>query len=214
MIAAGLCMMGGCFAQDETGLTMASYWPAHSVHVDHRTYIIKDFADDLLLPFWRSGMRAGGRLENVTWNTDDNGGSNILNWGRWEADSRDFLTLASTRNAIIGAVIYAVCGDNIKIIGFNSGEPKVDYMELSAADDVFYLDSPFGSSNAVAAGYPSVNNGPWQIRIKAGNNACDVVSFWWINDEFHKQYFMVQPMCSAQGETAFYTHGFDILTEL
>ena len=35
MIAAGLCMMGGCFAQDETTDAVDTYWPARSVPVPY-----------------------------------------------------------------------------------------------------------------------------------------------------------------------------------
>lgn len=33
MIAAGICLMGGCFAQDATSCTVDTYWPAESVAV-------------------------------------------------------------------------------------------------------------------------------------------------------------------------------------
>lgn len=213
-------MMGGCFAQDEKGQTVASYWPAHSVHVDHTTYIIKDYADDLLLPFWTDGVRAGGRLENVTWNADDRGGANILNWGRWDSLSDDFLVLGSTYNqydaVYIGAVSYAVClfNESRTVLGLECNENRVDYMEVSACDDSFFLASSLGSLNAVVKGYPSDDTSPWRIRVRSDYNACDVVSFWWINDEYHHKYFMVQPMRSAHEESAFYTHGYDILTEV
>ena len=34
MIASGLCMMGGCFAQDETSRTVDTYWVAEKLHLD------------------------------------------------------------------------------------------------------------------------------------------------------------------------------------
>ena len=223
MIAVGLCMMGGCFAQDSSSQVVDTYWPAHSVRVDHETLILKPYGNDLLLPFWTEGVRAGGRLENVSWNEADNGGSNILNWGEWgtnvtsyEVSDAIFLgTTAPNNPNRRGAYSYSVCLDNQKrsIIGYDSPERFVAHMEIYAIDDMFFLSSSIGNAQTRVSGWPSAYNTAWQIRIKGQASVSDVVSFWWYNS-LQNEYFMVQPMCSVCGDSALFTHGFDILTEL
>ena len=223
MIATGLCLMGGCFAQDAASQVVDTYWPAHSVRVDHETLVLKTYGTDLLLPFWTAGLRAGGRLENVSWNEADNGGSNILNWGEWGTAASpyevvDALFLGTEyQGQQFGAISYAVCSKNGNrtIICKNDGNGNnfIDYMEVYATDDKFYLKSSMGDGNAVVREWPSSFTTPWRIRIKGEKNSFDVASFWWYNN-LKEGYFMVQPMCSVSGEPAFFTHGYNILTEL
>lgn len=40
MIASGLCMMGGCFAQDAASQTVESYWPAETVDITDNKIVI------------------------------------------------------------------------------------------------------------------------------------------------------------------------------
>ena len=72
-------MMGGCFAQDATTRAVETYWPAHSVRVGQKALTIKEENDDLVLPFWTEGMKAGARLENVFSVSD----GNMFAWGDW-----------------------------------------------------------------------------------------------------------------------------------
>lgn len=221
MIATGLCLMGGCFAQDDASQVVETYWPAHAVRVDHETIVLKPYGDDLLLPFWTMGVRAGGRLENVSSNESDKGGANILNWGEWgpnftSYEVNDAFYLATNfENRIFGALVYAVCASSQSRTwaGVESAERFINYMEAYAADNKMCVNSSLGSGEADVAGWPSSFDTPWQIRIKGQSNTCDVVSFWWYND-LQRGYFMVQPMRSVHGDPAFFTHGYDILTEL
>lgn len=52
------------------------------------------------------------------------------------------------------------------------------------------------------------------MGISSVRKKFDVVSFWWENAIVQKRYFMVQPMKSAQASSAFFIHGYDILTEI
>lgn len=58
MIAAGLCLMGGCFAQDENGFSPVSYWPAVRVCIPSYT------AGSSLSIYEHSAVPAGIRFED------------------------------------------------------------------------------------------------------------------------------------------------------
>lgn len=220
MIAAGLCMMGGCFAQNTIGQAEETYWPSHAVHIDHRTLIIKDYASDLPLPLWTEGMQAGGRLENVSWTDADNGGSNILCWGVWDRRNgylyADAFYLGSRFDASkIGAEAYSVTEQERLDVLWQPFDSPVAFMECAATYPSFTLTSPAGVDSVIISGSGDVlNPGEARIRVVGQANTCDVVSYWWRNDVVQKRYFMVQPMHSVTGLSAFFTHGYNILTEL
>lgn len=212
MIAAGLCLMGGCFAQDSASKTVDTYWPAHAVTLSNQTLVLKKTASDLPLPFWTSGVRAGGRLEKIS---IIGTATNVLNWGEW-GNVADALYMGTKANGVVGrAAAFSVTKGEVQTaISAGSGsETYVDYIEITARDDNFFLTSSLGNAETKVKGWPTSDVGKWQIRIKGSAHVCDVVSFWWYNDLQHL-YFMVQPMCSVGGERAFYTHGYSILTEL
>lgn len=223
MIASGLCMMGGCFAQDATSAAVETYWPAHAVHMENYTVIIKPYAADLRLPFWVEGVRCGGRLENVK----DSNPTNHLNWGEWGSATgtsiNDALFLGSLgsvdgyNNQKTGAVAYYVSASSaIAGVFFDSSYDEVyEWMSVKAENSQFSLSCPLGHKFRTVSPYPASRDGMWQIRIKVEQgNGFDVVSYWWANDIVQKRYFVVQPMCSVDGFSAFYTHGYNILTEL
>ncbi len=215
-------MMGGCFAQDANSQAVETYWPTHAVHVKNNTVIIRPYASDLLLPFWVEGVRAGGRIENVK---ADNP-TNHLNWGEWGAASgislSDALYLGSRgkengyNTQRDGAVAYYVSSaQDIRGVFFDGDDAVYKWMDVKVEDSQFMLSCPLGKKTCNVTSYPTSKMGSWQIRIKVEHgNSFDVVSYWWANDIVHKRYFMVQPMCSADGYSAFYTHGYNILTEL
>ncbi|MBR5195093.1 MAG: hypothetical protein IKW48_03010 [Akkermansia sp.] len=212
MIAAGLCLMGGCFAQDSTSKTVDTYWPAHAVTITNKTLVLKQAAADLPLPFWTSGVHAGGRIENVSITGD---ASNILNWGNWGSVVDAYYMGTKANGAIGRAAAYSVTkGEKTTEIAIGDGsETFVDYIETYVLEDRFLIESSLGNAEAQVKGWPTADAATWPIRIKGNGHVCDVVSFWWYNDLNHL-YFMAQPMCSAGGERAFYTHGYSILTEL
>ena len=204
--------MGGCFAQDKASKTVDTYWPAHAANIADKTLVLKSYGDDLTLPFWTPGVRAGGRIENVSITGT---GSNILNWGEW-GRAADALYLGTKGYFTPGkAAAYSVCsGEAIVSISVGSdSETFVEYMEVNAREDSFVLTSSFGDADAKVKSWLSNYTDMWQIRIKGPGHVFDVASFWWYNDLQHL-YFMVQPMCSVSGESAFFTHGYNILTEL
>lgn len=217
MIAAGLCMMGGCFAQDATTRAVEAYWPAHSVRVERKSLIIKEESDDLLLPFWTEGMKAGGRLENVFPDSD----GNILNWGHWTNApyySQDALYFGCSTTGPCGYMIFIKEGKVFQRMDFSSTEsgPPYEWTEISVSHDSgVFFSTPSQTQTFPFPPVPSPYYSPWRIRVTAAPcKYVDVVSYWWMNDVVQKQYFMVQPMCSVAGESAFFTHGFNILTEL
>ena len=210
-------MMGGCFAQDADSQVVGTYWPAHSVRVDHTTLILKEKSSDLLHPFWTEGMRAGGRIENVSWRESDGNGSNILNWGTWEVGIVDAMYLGTTVDTYVGPSLYGVCNQQNpkQLVAFPSEERFFEYAEAYAADNYCTMDSSLGSGRTEMPNWPSkYYSQHMQIRIKGESTSSDIVSCWYCNDVWPRQFYMVQPMCSVAGDKAFFTHGFDILTEL
>ena len=91
MIAAGLCLMGGCFAQDESSMAVDTYWPAHSVHVEDTTYILKPADASLTTPLFIDGIQYGGQAENVQAKRDN--ADTILGWGVWTTSVFDAVYL-------------------------------------------------------------------------------------------------------------------------
>lgn len=212
MIAAGLCMMGGCFAQDAGSQAVETYWPAHSVYVD-KSVVIKDYAYDLTTPFWRTeGLRAGARVENVIWTEK----GNILSWGNWVTGFADALymgTAGAWDKAAEGAVAYGVgeSGETAQV-AFSLNSP-LDFIEVAISNLNFTLSCSAGSKTAKVDSVGTAESRTWRIGIRAEKQAYNLVSYYW-EDAVRKLFFAVQPMCAVNGFSAFYTHGYNILTEI
>ena len=212
MIAAGLCMMGGCFAQDAGSQAVETYWPAHSVYVD-KSVVIKDYAYDLTTPFWRTeGLRAGGRAENVIWTEK----GYILSWGNWVTGFADALYMGTSGawdKEAEGAVGYGVGKSGVtNQVAFSLNSP-LGVIEVAISNLNFTLSCSAGSKTAKADSVGTEESRPWRIAIKAEKHAFNMVSYYW-EDAVRKLFFAVQPMCSVNGFSAFYTHGYNILTEI
>lgn len=61
MIAAGLCMMGGCFAQDEASRTVDSYWVTSSIPVPYSASSLGIYEIQMLPPTPQSQLRVFSR---------------------------------------------------------------------------------------------------------------------------------------------------------
>ena len=148
----------------------------------------------------------------------------MANWGLWDGNEQpanmDGLYISIQRLSHNGPLVYSVCGPGndygatITLIGWNSGETEADFIECSAIDDLICIRTVSGEKSNSVAGYPSAYAAPWNIRFRGESLAYDVVSFWWENAEVQKRYFMVQPMKSAQHDSALFIHGYNILTEI
>lgn len=57
MISAGLCIMGGCFAQDETSRTVDSYWAAASIPVPYSASSLGIYEIQVAIPTPQSQLR-------------------------------------------------------------------------------------------------------------------------------------------------------------
>ena len=218
MIAAGFCMMGGCFAQEENSAAVETYWPAHAVEIS-QTIIFMPISSELLLPFWGNGVRAGGRFENFV-RPSSSTKNNVLNWGAWgwidNVYALDALYLGCGYDKNNGPSAYAVCNGGVSAIACVESEATFfPFAEIEAEDNKFCVYSWLGSANGEVDSYPSNYTVPWQIRVKLeAGEKCDLVSFWWSNSVIQKKFFMVQPMRSPGGVVAFFTHGFNRLMEL
>ena len=121
---------------------------------------------------------------------------------------------------LVGA--YSLCGvgsrdECLALHGLVDKTSFAPYLEVKASNDEVTVQTYLGDITGQPKQYPSPFNGyPWQIRARCPVEGVpfDVVSYWWINDVVQKQFFVVQPMCAASGAAAFFTHGFNILTEI
>lgn len=203
-------MMGGCFAQDATTQTVETYWPTHSVHAAYKRYVFKEKASDLLLPFQAPGLLGGACAENISKPTDKD---SLFGWGDWVTGVVDALYVGvDEREAFFTHVSYrrpSHTAYSTMPVSFPVAKMMVEVDSLGSTMRTEQFE--FSLTFSVA---PSELKDPWPIRLNCMYCECDFVSFWWINDEVQKQYFMVQPMCSVASEPAFFTHGFNILTEL
>ena len=209
MIAAGLCLMGGCFAQDESACTVDTYWPAHSVHIADRTVMLKESDSDLTTPIWRdSGMLLGVQLENLTLDKD----GAITKFGTWVAGHSDALYLAVNQNNVVGPCAYGACvGSEVYLT--QAGTSPVEYLHVTAQNRSFSMYSPAGSKSATLRNLGTSGNSAFPIALWAGSREFDYVTQWWC-DSVRGMYFMNQPMVSESHAEAIFTHGYNILTEL
>lgn len=210
MIAAGLCLMGGCFAQDETSRTVDTYWPAHSVHIAKDNLVIKVGEDDLTTPFWRdSGMQAGVMVENLNADTE----KSILAYGLWGTTVFDYLWIGCKLYNSYGPVAYGVDWEGQRRVLQNQASFPVDYMRVYARNKSFSLICP-GYEETLELPYLGTPvPTPFNIRIYGEGKEFDMVAYWWC-DEVRNMYFMVQPMLSEAGTCALFTHGYNIFTEI
>lgn len=212
MIAAGLCMMGGCFAQDAATQAVETYWPAHSVAISSNLIMIKDYGDDLLLPVVAEGLRAGARAENIVSLATSPANVNFFAWGYWVSTVRDamyvgidggkpycrYITDQQSSGPCLSLSVWPIQWQELEV--------NRRGMLLRTEKEEAFLDFPSVDAQEESC--------PWSIRINATSYSVDVVSYWWVNDVINKSFFLVLPMCSPAGSCAFYTLGFNILTEL
>lgn len=218
MIATGLCTMGGCFAQDVTFAAVETYWPAHSVRIDHKIYILKEYGDDLTLPLLVDGVKLGGRIENVTLLPGDNGGGNFLNWGIWGVtngvQSNDAVYLG-TKYKSQGAFAWFIAGSDELRVGYDNQTDHIGYMEIVASsEEGAFFTSSLGDAYARLCMNRDLYTERRRIFISASKGAFDVVYQRWSNHLVQKRYYLVQPMKTDAGDSAFFIHGYDILAEI
>ncbi len=214
MIAAGLCLMGGCFAQDESSQVVETYWPAHSVRVNGRDVVIKPDTDgDLTTPIWREeGLYIEAKVENLSWTA----GGIIMSFGVWKGggQANDALYMATAHDGHIGPQAFSL-GRSL-----NSGLRRlivdvpypVDYMHVVAHNLDFSLDVP-GHYLTARAELGTDKTSTFSINLRGANNAFDFVVSGWC-DDVRGMYYMNQPLLSVSHAEAVFTHGFNILTEL
>lgn len=214
MIAAGLCLMGGCFAQDESSQVVETYWPAHSVRVDNRNVVLKPAADDLTTPIWREeGLYIEARVENLSWTS----GGYLLSFGDWQGNGyvNDALYLSTGHDKYIGPQAYSVGRSRtsgIRRVIADVPSP-VDYMHVVVHNLDFSMDIPEHYLTTRASELGTDKTGPFAISLSGQNKAFDFVVSGWC-DDVRGMYYMNQPLLSVSHAEAVFTHGFNILTEL
>lgn len=219
MIAAGLCMMGGCFAQDASSRAVDTYWPTHSVHVEQKIVRFLNPSEYFCCPCIAETMRAGARVENIYWNTQtENLG--LLSWGYWGVldgtsyEDAAYLSLnwitAGKKGPLFVALQFPVNNQIPTNVPISS---PVAYTEVQIEGLNVDMQTNLGNSHgAIVLGESSKT--PWELRIRADRSAAfDVVSYWWY-DEGNTLYFMIQPLRAIGGEYAFFMHGFNKLFEI
>ena len=218
MIAAGICLMGGCFAQDEFASVVETYWPTHSVHLDLNADLqLVGFDGGPSLPFWTTGMRCGGRLENIS---SSGSAVEILGWGTWRIiggrDVKDALYLGCMKSGDPRVFVSAGC---VYVTNYASGGAgfssagKVDYMSVEADENKINFTSSLGDEIMPLDGITSSTLGTGRLILKVNGCKYDMVS-WWFYNTARGDYYMVQPMCSAWSGAAFFIHGYSTLVEI
>lgn len=214
MIAAGLCLMGGCFAQDESSQVVETYWPAHSVRMEGRDVVIMPEQNGYLTtPIWREeGLYIEARMENVSWTS----GGVIFSAGVWKGagGTNDAFYMATKHDSHIGPQAFSL-GRSI-----NSGVRRlivdvpspIDYMHGVAHNLDFSLDVP-GHHLTAQAELGTDKAASFSIILRGASNAHDFVVSGWC-DDVRGMYYMNQPMVSVSQADAVFTHGLNILTEL
>lgn len=213
MIAAGLCLMGGCFAQDESSQVVETYWPAHSVRVEGRNVVLKPEASDLTTPIWREeGLYIEARVENLSWTVP----STVLYFGLWSGTQvNDAFYMSTGYNEHIGPQAYSVGRSifgGLRRLIVDVPSP-IDYMHAVVHNLDFSLDIPGHYLTARASELGSEQTGSFPIRLMGANKAFDFVVSGWC-DDVRGMYYMNQPLLSVSHAEAVFTHGFNILTEL
>ena len=210
MIAAGLCLMGGCFAQDESSAAVDTYWPAHSVHVEGVDYTLLAADGSLTTPFYADGIRYGGIAENVQALRDS--ADTIMGWGVWTMSVFDALYLGCRYKKPHFFIKHPDDQSSTLTINENPGN-VVDCMYMQGDRESVMLGAA-GVEKRMSlpkANTTGVNN--CSVRLKGSFHTWDVVSYWF-SDPVRGRYFMAQPLCSVNGDEAVFLHGFNTLTEI
>ena len=211
-------MMGGCFAQDELSRAVETYWPSHAVHLSLASDLqLVGFEGGPALPFWTAGMRCGGRLEKVS---PSGSPVEILGWGTWRiisgTDVKDALYLGCMKGGDPRQFVSAGCSyvkGGYSDGGGYSSENIVEYMAVEANESEINFTSSLGCEILNVRGGPSSSLGTGRLIFKANGCIYDMAS-WWFYNAIRGDYYMVQPMCSACSDTAFFIHGYNALVEI
>lgn len=212
MIAAGLCLMGGCFAQDESSQVVETYWPAHSVRMEGRDVMFQP--GDLTTPIWREeGLYIETRVENLSWT----GGGIIFSFGVWQGNNltNDALYICTKHDSYIGPQAFSLGRSlypGLRRLLVDTPSP-IDYMHVVAHNLDFSLDIPGHYLTARASELGTDRPAPFTVNVRGSNNAFDFVVSGWC-DDVRGMYYMNQPLLSVSRAEAIFTHGFNILTEL
>lgn len=197
MIASGLCIMGGCFAQGADGSAADTYWPAHSVHVysaavfstPHR--MVSVLSPDYCL---------FGRIENASrTNTAQRG--QTLYWGSWDGRPYHTLFLGVKQGAEASLQSSLDSGFPLNI---PSAEP-VQWQNFSFKNNVLSLSCESGTQSKDCTNLASFDNTSWVWYSKVQNlySTADVCAYAYYTETGASR-FCIQPMRSASGSTAFY----------
>lgn len=195
MIAAGLCMMGGCFAQDENGSAAETYWPAHSVSPLSLVNFSTAFP---VFPLVGKAGRLFARLENVKW-VRNNG--QVVFWGAWESTYLCFMYLG----CVDGPYIHLEHKPQTQIkLSINANQP-LPWEELQYQDNKLTLNSSYGRREQDLSALSSFDAVDlyWNARIQNAYGSADVVAYAGNMPDAPCR-FCIQPMRSASGATAFF----------
>lgn len=197
MIAAGLCMMGGCFAQDENGSATETYWHAHSVKAKDLVLFSTPF---LMVSCFKNEFKCFGYIENAR-NIDDRQSGQCLFWGAWDGNPFNTFFLGVKNGAL--ASLQRWSGYEIKI-NYPCSEPvpwesftyRNKKMNLCGPDFHESIDCSDMEGFDVATWF-------WYPRITPKYSDSDMCAYAYYAAESESR-FCIQPMRSISGDTAFY----------
>lgn len=196
MIAAGLCMMGGCFAQDENGSAAETYWHAHSVKAKDLVLFSTPF---LMVSCFKNEFKCFGYIENAR-NIDDSQSGQCLFWGAWNGLPFNTLFLGVKSGAL--AVLQTDVQQ--REVKFRCSEP-VSWESFTYRNKQMELCGPDFHESADCSDMDSfdISTWFWYPRIAPIYSTADICAYAYYAAETESR-FCIQPMRSISGDTAFY----------
>lgn len=188
-------MMGGCFAMNEAGAAVETYWHAHAVRPSGAINFATPFP---IVSFINKPIRFFGRLENHQWISQD---GQVLYWGAWTA-SYNVCFLGGT-NSDARAILQRNNPYVSKSVTIPQSAP-IPWEEFTFSDNIMSLLSNAGSKSHDFSYIPVITgSGVWNARIPTLYAQADVCAYTGYSQEGGYQ-FNIQPMCSPSGATAFF----------
>ena len=197
MIASGLCMMGGCFAQDTSSAAVETYWHAHAIapSTTHLFSTPLEMVSVIAAPYF-----AFGRLENAK-NINSAQSGQVLFWGAWDGSPRETLLLGVKGGAF--ATLQSLI-NGVHNLSLSAAEP-IAWDELLFEKGTLWLSSPAGSTQKDCSSFQTFEPAGWSWYARiSGTYAKAHVAAYAAQSSQAGWRFLIQPMLSASGASAFF----------
>ena len=191
-------------------MAVDTYWPAHSVHVEDTTYILKPADASLTTPLFIDGIQYGGQAENVQAKRDN--ADTILGWGVWTTSVFDAVYLGCAQKKPHAFIKHPDSQSQSLTIREYPGS-FVDSMYMRGDRETLTLGAGGVEKSMILPAADTSTVNAWSVRLRGEFDTWDMVSYWFLAP-MRGRYFMAQPLCSVYGDEAVFLHGYNILTEI